>query len=1247
MATYQKTIIIESNNRSAQEEFGDTQNDGLYQPKERNKENNRWMTHIPNGLPLEIGDTINLESSMINAVGGGDSVIEFTGFTGQQIGIDKIKDNKAKMKLNFYVTNTGQFNFNLPKQRHQVSYDLKRGRFGSYCNHAKPLGAASSNVPNAVDNNDAFYEWEKSYPYQMPEGCLVKLKVDNNTSLGYVYETHDVPETNVNYNIYLPSITTGSHRINRPNEKRFYIGGKNFTGPHYIAEQNIPIPGTNPVITYNYSLQTPWDYLESELEFDIPPGFITPSALAAKITEQFHKREGNADNFQVSEEKAYTFDIGNVAGGNPGNVLPTRRTVVSDPANVIIPSSVGKPWYNNFNFTVLGKTLQPIDSDTPEVVATNNYNWSAGKFQYSGGAQNFTNIGRGYLENQGDATYYQYMMTARPHYYKACTRLLIEMEKKPMSDTGAQQPINAYTLFTGQRTFPGTGADITTTRHFFPPATNNSPGGELFIAGCMGNGIVIQDALPFLQERFNICQNNIVFDLDPPSPLYGGVVTRERNTRRWNPAPGDAIPTNIIVNAGTKQILEDVFRDYFMVYNKNAETLNPDDPAYRNALAIELNIGRLDDMQTEQKDDNNTDREVNIKAFDGKEVNIPCPYWTAFKAQLEGSVANPYTQSGFQFANKVTPQVTITNNRPGAPSFDFADYNTTDNPSLPGTPVCFEGRFYADYYLDPTYTAEKAYNGEIQFPVGVTRFQVEPNVDLKQQYTLERYTEEIWDNIPTDRAGRKLAFLPVCWRTSAGNEGADYWFGRSGYFNFYFAPIYKARIPPDFQLDLTDAEFNTEFPQPLPLPGEFIGLSPSEITCDLAQLTNVQKKAQSDGVYPPQPLANDLPSGTGAIDVTPKTYIPYVIVGATDPRMGFDDGQGKFSISQFHTPLKAGNGTFQIPKIPQSTEPSVIQAAINFKRAMTCAQYKKGLFKANSINVEIIKFNDRSASSGQIINAQAGIGISKLLLEKDTGEEFEIDSYNNAYLYKDTLFSKMGFSLEQLIPIFGTAQAQFNRANYNEYLGFGDGVDVYKKYNNMVRPFTTNAFISSTMMLAFARLFGFTDIPERTGDPPVPPDPYNSDFFSPVPAENLGGIPVNIEANVQAESDSLIAENLPKKLSYPYLVVRTNLILNPDYIGGKSGYEKLPAIAFVTRNYSEGDYFYSFTTNWSYTIDMPYVISNIITDIRLPNGEPAPIDDNSSVIYKINKLRTLPNIPGIEKDEEILEKQEAKVAPQS
>lgn len=105
-------------------------------------------------------------------------------------------------------------------------------------------------------------------------------------------------------------------------------------------------------------------------------------------------------------------------------------------------------------------------------------------------------------------------------------------------------------------------------------------------------------------------------------------------------------------------------------------------------------------------------------------------------------------------------------------------------------------------------------------------------------------------------------------------------------------------------------------------------------------------------------------------------------------------------------------------------------------------------------------------------------------------------------------------------------------------------------YNNMVKPFTTNAFVSLTMMMGLSRIMGFTDIPAGT-----PPSPFNptDKMFSPVPAFNMGAIQPQFEANIQAESDELIASNLPIKLSYPYLVVRTNLIISPDYIGGIGG----------------------------------------------------------------------------------------------
>ncbi len=1271
MATYQKTIIIESNKQSAVAAAKQDLPGLLYDDGDVPEGgNHRWETYIPDGLPLEVGDTINLESSMINAVGGGDSVIELTGFTGETLNNRKIRDNKMRISMAFYVTNAQQFNFNLPKDRHQTCYNVKKARYGNYANtYGDNLVAPPVVAPNTRSNNADFYSWEKSYPYQMVEGVGTQLAVVTGVAIPYQYQTQILPFTDVLFNRYLPSFASGSRRTNLPNERRFYIGKRNYSGAHYINEVNIPVPGVAGKV-YSYVVgNTPWDYLTKDIDFEVEKGFVTPSSLAAKLTEQMHEREGNADNFKEEEVEAHLFSIGDASregldSAGVGSIGVIQTQGVSDKANVILPSCTGKPWYRAVQFRN-NEGEEPVRSTDPDVFKCNNDNWKAGFLQYETGVEtfnaiNYSRIGLDYCRNQADAAYYSHIATARPEYMKAMSNLNIRMAHKPKSQGGNPAGVN-FTLWTGHRTFGGAGgqppvADTETTRQHFPPLQNGDPAGStpIYIAGSTGANVVLMDALPFQ------VQNNVFLTLNKPADTGGfpanPIINNVKNgVRIWRPTKGDIMTSNMLVNSETKLILEDSFRDYFVVYGKDANTVNPDNLGFRNAMGIELNFGRIDDQQSSYTGSNDYNELGNTSFESYTEVFIPSTYSSIFYQSIQADAGNPYNLTGFQFEHKVDKQLQAVSAAtvPGAPSYTAADYNgpLVHAPSMPGSVFGTEGRWYAEYYLPEEYTAEKAWSGEIVFTnVATSRFQAEPNAELKELYTFEQFKEQVWGNIPTDVNGKKLAFLPVCFKRI---QDATIWMGTNAVREFFFAWIYKARIPPNYKPQRfpvtieTDDQYNQYIPQVLPYVGEYMGLSPSEITCDLCQLATTQKRRQTN-VYVPK-----IPSTAGATlpaaqvpNAGPDSYVPYVFIGATDPLIKFDDAQGRFAMSQYHTPLKEGNGTFQIPKIPTASDPNNIQAAANFKRCMISVNNKAGNIVPTTTAVK--KFNDIVSQANTLINAVSGVaidGVSIFIDELPNASPLILEA-GGRDAYQNTMFSKMGFSLEQLIPFFGTAQAQFNRANYNEYLGFQDGVDIYKKYNNMVKPFTTNAFVSSTMMMGLSRIMGFTDIPAGT-----PPSPFNptDKMFSPVPAFNMGAIQPQFEANIQAESDELIASNLPRKLSYPYLVVRTNLIISPDYIGGKLGYEKLPAIAYITRNYSEGDYFYSFTTNWNYTVDLPYVVSSIITDIRLPDGRAAPIDDNSSVIYKINKLRTLPNAPAIEKDEETLLKQQekAKVMPPS
>ena len=232
----------------------------------------------------------------------------------------------------------------------------------------------------------------------------------------------------------------------------------------------------------------------------------------------------------------------------------------------------------------------------------------------------------------------------------------------------------------------------------------------------------------------------------------------------------------------------------------------------------------------------------------------------------------------------------------------------------------------------------------------------------------------------------------------------------------------------------------------------------------------------------------------------------------------------------------------------------------------------------------------------------------------DATESLEI-TYLNSNFYTNTLFSKLGFDYEQLLPRFGLVQNEFNRSNYNRYLGYGENVNAGFVQSNMVKPFTTNAYISGAEQISFSQMTAVVKSGTNT-------------TFEIVPAGNLGTQDF-AEASTNAESDILVAAQLPRKLDFPYLVVYTDIVQNPTYYGGPNGHEKLSAIAYITRNYTEGDFFFSFATNWDYVVDKDYVITSITTDIRLPDGSPAPIDENSSVIYKIVKPKAMPIPPQI------------------
>ncbi len=1057
-----KTIIIESNRNVAYSNARKSERTTDYIGSEEEViSNNRWQTYIPDGLQINTGDQINLEASMINSIGGGDEVMEFTGNSGNKYGNLTLSDRSAKLRLNYYISNLFQFNFNYPKSTCKLEYNTNSPDYGGPAFQTNKLNATS------VENFNVF---ESNYPYQ----CLEAFSTDVTVS-PRVYTPAD-PSLK-------PSIMKPPPALFNPSDDRLFIGNSNYRGPYYSG---------NSRSINDFS----WTPLTSDVNLEIPKGFNTPSSVGEILTSQLHARDGNAISWDILEVEPKQFTI-----ETDGVIISSPNPAITDATYKTFPTSTGKLFYarleNKWSCAFEGEKLNGVPVP----------------------------VGTGYIPDQGNSAFYNYILTNRPAYYKGMTVAYATLQQTP---AGNATPLlypnyEKFTFHTGPNSFADQRYII-----------NDDYG-----IGLLGNNACLLDNLPSIDGTvtyFDTAQQSIETAVMPTLNLQ----------------KGNGITTNIIFNNFTISAIKSYIASAFEIDSDSRQDRN--NQAFLESHVVPFYFGRIDDQ-------------MSVGA-------------TGALIQL--------TPPNFHD----TPP-------PATPNYYNQEYVKPDGTTFQDKAMCgnieFKEHKHSCYALLTDKTKYNVVNAMSNSIAGLENlYPHNPNSKFMTAHPTGDFTKlkEIYDTLYTDNiTGLGLApmLIPVYYKDLAA--ATDGGLGPNAYGVPFMCFIYK------------DGPDN----MPLPAPTEFCLFDTSLSACQMSQIATTQKK-QAGGLYP-QPNVSQ-PENT-----RPEQYMPYCYAGASDSLINFDSGYAKFTVSQFHTPTKTGNGQYQNPTEPVNTNPEEDIMTVAMSEAHMASIDTNG--QPNSYTGQT-----STASKQPVISSQAGIAIEDLFVffnddkPLNEGLPLQIEYFNQDY-FTGTLFDKLGFNYEQLVPFYGQAQCQFNRGNYNKYIGRDTTISVLDKFQNMVKPFTTNAYISSAEAISLAQQLAII----RTANDTI------VDIV--VPSAKIGGI-IDKQTTTNATSDLLIAQNMPRKLSYPYLVVYTDIIRNAIYYGGPTGYEKLNAIAYITRNYAEGDYFYSFTTNWTYTADTDYVITSITTDIRLPDGSPAPINDNSSVIYKITKPQIMPLPPTLE-----------------
>tara|TARA_R110001592_G_scaffold181311_5_gene424035 strand:- start:730 stop:4698 length:3969 start_codon:yes stop_codon:yes gene_type:complete len=325
--------------------------------------------------------------------------------------------------------------------------------------------------------------------------------------------------------------------------------------------------------------------------------------------------------------------------------------------------------------------------------------------------------------------------------------------------------------------------------------------------------------------------------------------------------------------------------------------------------------------------------------------------------------------------------------------------------------------------------------------------------------------------------------------------------------------------------------------------------------------------------------------------------VNYVNLGANDPTCEFDSAQSRTLFRSLHTARQLGINEMPTDGNGDFVTTTLGQLVVKFND--TKQPY------ANLINLDdtqpkraysskIKGTGLQDATTGQFIYKIYGQRLGDLIT---SGEDANAVEIKDEQTFFNSLLYKLGFKYEDLFPNSGTQVARHNEAYENNF----SKVNRYKS----VKPLTTNADFSISAQPDLATQ-DHTEINNAGAGKGTFKLGYNG---------------TNEFSLQQEQSTEIIASGLPTKLDTSFYQVYTNLV-PADY---QQSQEKLNCIGIVPRNYTSGDFVYSYASSYQIPVAFPTKIHSIKTEIRLPTGELAPINEKSSIIYKITTPMLIPD----------------------
>tara|TARA_R110001592_G_scaffold47232_5_gene149849 strand:+ start:1891 stop:4863 length:2973 start_codon:yes stop_codon:yes gene_type:complete len=337
--------------------------------------------------------------------------------------------------------------------------------------------------------------------------------------------------------------------------------------------------------------------------------------------------------------------------------------------------------------------------------------------------------------------------------------------------------------------------------------------------------------------------------------------------------------------------------------------------------------------------------------------------------------------------------------------------------------------------------------------------------------------------------------------------------------------------------------------------------------------------------------------GDGPIIDVNSGWYKQIYVGAKNPLLNFDSGKSRFELSQLHTN--------EVIDTPVNTSLSGLpddagDPVYKFNKAMGYRNYSPTMapYSFPYIYPEVVENGITYTNKhGYILPNKIYDSLSGMFMMK-----FGIDEKN----WKNSFWGISGFDYSDINFTTGNTNGRITSNNTSELLYVTTNADVL---TSAQMGFNSNTQGAPSYLPQLNSVTRIIKSASQTASLAAPVYNASTDLFALYP-------PTQVSAN----SATIDALNLPTKTLRPYYTIRSDIIADSNYFGGKDEPSVMPVVSVLDKMNQYGDFFYSGGAGQiEFTVTQGKTITEVKTQICDPSGAPAILSPNSCVMYKIIK----------------------------